>query len=97
MGHPTRIHAITVLNERVACAAEIVSGTIHGEDNHISRIPMILDPEGYEELIKFLSNSTEELVGLQQRVASRMKKGGETILTKVHIIQFESPDPEEVS
>lgn len=177
MGHPTRVHAITVLNERVACAAEIgkeigrtsghvsyhlkkltglgiiedlgrrkrrdsrrtavfyralvrpwfdtdawkqveadnkpgitsnilalcnqdiaaavIAGTIHGDDNHISRIPMILDPPGYDQLVKYLDNATEEIVAIQQEAATRMKQGGETILTKVHIIQFESPNPEE--
>jgi DNA-binding transcriptional ArsR family regulator len=76
-------------------AAAVVSGTIHGQDNHISRIPMILDRPGYKELVTYLDGCTEELVALQQRAASRMTADAETILTKVHIIQFQSPDPEQ--
>jgi DNA-binding transcriptional ArsR family regulator len=177
MEHPTRVHAVTVLNERTACASEIgrelgqppkhvsyhlgkleglgvieyvgerevpgskrkaryfralvrpwfdteswkqvepenqpkvtanilalcnadisaavVSGTIHGQDNHISRIPMILNREGYETLVKRLDEVTEELVAMQQQNAASMKPGDETVLTKVHIIQFESPNPED--
>jgi DNA-binding transcriptional ArsR family regulator len=177
MEHPTRVHAVTVLNERTACASEIgreldrpakhvsyhlgkledlgvieyvgerevpgskrkaryyralvrpwfdteswkqvdpenqpkvtanilalcnadisaavVSGTIHGQDNHISRIPMILTRGGYERLVKRLDGVTEELVAFQQEDVEGMKPGEEMVLTKVHIIQFESPNPED--
>jgi DNA-binding transcriptional ArsR family regulator len=76
-------------------SAAVVSGTIHGQDNHISRIPMVLNREGYKQLVKRLDEVTEELVALQQQIAAKMKPGEETVLTKVHIIQFESPNPDD--
>jgi DNA-binding transcriptional ArsR family regulator len=174
MRHPTRSHAVTVLNERVACAAEIgreigkparhvayhlqqleklgvielvrvestaggrttgkyyralvrswydpeswrqieskhqpgitadilascnadlaiavQSGTIHRVDNHISRTPLLLDPIGYRELVDRLDRLLPEVIEIQQRSAARMTRGDETVLAKVHIIQFLSPD-----
>lgn len=174
MGHPTRAHAVTVLNERVACAAEIgreinksarhvsyhllqleklgviepvkveevagtrtnatfyralhrswydpeswkqvdpehqagitagilsacnadlgaaiKSGTIHETDNHISRTPLLLDPAGYRSLVDRLDALLPEVIELQQRAASRMMRGGNPVLAKVHIIQFPSPE-----
>lgn len=174
MGHPTRAHAVTVLNERVACAAEIgreigkparhvsyhlkqleklgvielvgveetaggrttgrfyraivrswydpeswklvdrrqqsgitadilmacngdmtaavTSGTIHFPDNHISRTPLTLDHDGYRELVDLLDELLPEVIEVQQRAASRMTREAETILAKVHIIQFPCPD-----
>ena len=175
MGHPTRAHAVTVLNERVACAAEIgrelgeparhvsyhlkqleklgvielvrvaetaggratgkyyralvrswydpeswkqisqehqpgitsgilascnadmaaavKTGTIHRVDNHISRTPLILEKIGYRELVNRLDLLLPEVIEAQQRSAARMTRAGETVLAKVHIIQFPSPDP----
>ena len=175
MGHPTRAHAVTVLNERVACAAEIGrelgrparhvsyhlkqleklgvielvrvaetaggrttgryyralvrswydpeswkqisrehqpgitadilascnadmaaavrAGTIHEVDNHISRTPLILERDGYRELVGRLDDLLAEVIEAQQRSAARMTREGETVLTKVHVIQFPSPDP----
>jgi len=174
MGHPTRAHAVTVLNERVACAAEIgreigkparhvsyhlgqlqklgviepvkvepaagtrstatfyralhrswydpeswkkvdpehqpgitagilsscnldlaaavKSGSIHKTDNHISRTPLLLDSVGYRRLVDRLDGLLPEVIELQQRAAARMKRAGDTILAKAHIIQFPSPD-----
>jgi len=175
MGHPTRAHAVTVLNERVACAAEIgrelnepakhvsyhlkqlerlgvvelvrveetaggratgryyralvrswydpdswkqvdrehqagitsdilascnadmaaaiKAGTIHRTDNHISRIPLILESVGYRELVDRLDALLPEVIEVQQRSAAQMARGDETVLAKVHVIQFPSPDP----
>jgi DNA-binding transcriptional ArsR family regulator len=174
MGHPTRAHAVTVLNERVACAAEIgralgkparhvsyhlkqleklgvielvkveetaggrttgrfyralvrswydpeswrqiertqqsgitadilaacngdmtaavTSATIHFPDSHISRTPLTLDGEGYRDLVDRLDALLPEVIAAQQRAASRMTRQTETVLAKVHIIQFPCPD-----
>lgn len=174
MGHPTRAHAVTVLSQRVACAAEIgrslgkparhvsyhlkqleklgvielvkveetaggrttgrfyralvrswydpaswkqvgrkhqsgitanilaacngdmtavvTSGTIHLPDSHISRTPLTLDGQGYRELVDRLDELLPEVIAAQQRAASRMTRESETVLAKVHIIQFPCPD-----
>jgi DNA-binding transcriptional ArsR family regulator len=175
MAHPTRAHAVTVLNERVACAAEIGreldrparhvsyhlkqleklgvvelvkveqtaggrttgryyralvrswydpeswkqvdrkhqagitadilaacnadmvaavrSGTIHRTDNHISRTPLLLEAGGYRELVDRLDALLPEVIEIQQRSAAEMTREDETVLAKVHLIQFQSPDP----
>lgn len=175
MAHPTRAHAVTVLNERVACAAEIgreldkparhvsyhlkqleklgvvelvkveqtaggrttgryyralvrswydpeswkqvdrenqagitadilaacnadmvaavKSGSIHRTDNHISRTPLLLEAGGYRELVDRLDALLPEVIEIQQRSAAEMTREDETVLAKVHLIQFQSPDP----
>jgi DNA-binding transcriptional ArsR family regulator len=84
-----------------ACNADlrdaITSGTIHGDDNVIARIPLLVDRAGYEELVDLLNETTQRVVGIQERSAGRMRRDDESLLVKVHIVQFESPDPSEDS
>jgi DNA-binding transcriptional ArsR family regulator len=70
------------------------SGTINEEDSHISRTPMILDRESYEDLVSLLDNVISEILLIQQRSSRRLEEGGDRIATKVLLFQFESPDPE---
>ncbi len=79
------------MNEDIAIA--IQAGTFNGPDNHISRTPMILDPESYGELLELLNSTLEGAMEIQEKATSRLKAGGVSVLTKVHLIQFESPDP----
>ncbi len=63
------------------------------DDNHISRSPMRVDQEGWEEVTTFLDGTLDELVDIQGRVDERSRgeeKG--TFPIKVEIIQFRSPD-----
>jgi DNA-binding transcriptional ArsR family regulator len=76
-------------------AAAFTSGTINQPDSHISRTPMVLDRTGYRELVDYLGEVLPNILEIQLRAANRMRKDDETVLTKVHIIQFESPDPED--
>ncbi|HEY6729647.1 MAG TPA: winged helix-turn-helix domain-containing protein [Solirubrobacterales bacterium] len=73
--------------------AAVTAGTIHGEDNVIARIPLAVDRKGYDELVELLNETTERVVNVQERSAARMRRDDETLLVKVHIVQFESPDP----
>lgn len=62
------------------------------DDAHLSRTPMVLDPEGYENSKAILGNALKELLKEQAAVAKRCKDGAqETMLFKVNIIQFRSP------
>jgi len=72
----------------------VLSGTINEEDSHISRTPMILDRESYEDLVLLLDKVISEILLIQQRSSRRLEDGGDRIATKVHLFQFESPDPE---
>jgi DNA-binding transcriptional ArsR family regulator len=82
-------------------AAAVTSGTIHAEDNHISRTPMVLDRDGYSELVEYLDDALEHIIDIHQRAAGRITKESDIVVTKVHIVQFESPTqeapPEEVA
>jgi predicted ArsR family transcriptional regulator len=81
-----------LINEDIAKA--ITAGTFDGSENHISRTPLLLDRESYEELIALLTATLEEgIFGIQERAANRIEKDTETVLTMVHLIQFDLPTP----
>ncbi len=72
----------------------ITGGTINEAENHISRTPLVVDPESYEELLDLLAETLEGMVAIQERANTRMSgQDQETVRTKVHLIQFVSPDP----
>lgn len=70
----------------------LLAGKIDEGGNHISRTPAILDETGYEELIVLLSSTLTRVAEIQIESAERLQDGGKQIATKVHIIQFISPD-----
>lgn len=71
-------------------AAAMASGTFYAhDDNHLSRTPMVVDEEGWNEVVELLDDSLERLLTIQGRVSERGAE--ETKLTKVAILQFESP------
>lgn len=72
----------------------LLSGTIDDRENHISRTPAVVDEIGYERLLVLLNDTLEEVIEIQAESANRLEDGGTPILTKVHIVQFLSPDPQ---
>lgn len=70
----------------------ITAGTFDREENHISRTPMLLDKEGYGELIDYLASVLAELFEIKSRAAARITKDTETILTVTNVIQFDLPE-----
>ena len=66
------------------------------DDGHISRTPMIVDKEGWEETSKLIDETLDKLLEIQsgssERLASSKEKG---ILSKVEMLHFMSPDSEE--
>lgn len=76
------------VSEDIAIA--MASGTFYEhDDNHLSRTPMVVDEEGWDEVIDLLDDALERLLTIQERVSERGAK--KTKLTKVAILQFESP------
>jgi predicted ArsR family transcriptional regulator len=77
---------------------DFVQATLHGtlydpDNNHLSRSPMNVDDEGWEEVIAILDEAVEELFKVQEEVASRgAAKETKTFPIKVEILQFRSPD-----
>lgn len=64
------------------------------DDNHISRTPMVVDEEGWEEVKAILADALGQLLEVPDRAAERVanKPDSGTIAIKVHMLQFRSPD-----
>jgi len=75
-------------------AEAMYAGTFYDpDDNHLSRSPMVLDLEGWNEVITLLDGTAGELDDIQSRVNERIEDvNQETMLVKVAILQFRSPD-----
>jgi len=71
----------------------LLADTIDQRENHMSRTPAVLDETGYEQLLETLNDALERVIEIQAESANRLEQGGKQILTKVHLVQFVSPDP----
>ena len=88
--HPRVTAAImSLINEDIATA--ITAGTFDGEENHISRTPLLVDKEGYDELVAFLTEVLDGVFAIREKAANRIKEETETVQTMVQIIQFDLP------
>jgi DNA-binding transcriptional ArsR family regulator len=63
------------------------------DDNHLSRTPMVLDDDGWQEVISLLDGAVDGLLEIQEKVNERGVDAAETMLAKVEIIHFRSPTP----
>lgn len=75
----------------------LVAGTIDEGGNHISRTPLALDATGYEALVELLADTLDQVAEIQVEAGERMEEKDDDatpIFTKVHLVQFISPDPE---
>jgi DNA-binding transcriptional ArsR family regulator len=74
-------------------AVAMASGTFFLEDDkHITRSPMKVDREGWEEIGALLNRTTKELFDIDERVAARTAAGATAeIDVKVELLQFRSP------
>lgn len=72
----------------------LVEGTfMNPDDNHVSRTPMVVDQVSYENVKAILEQTVSMLLAEQAAFTERCKDGNqETMLIKVNIIQFRSPD-----
>lgn len=80
-----------MMNEDLTSA--LLGGTMDEGENHISRTPTIVDDVGYEQLLVLLNDTLERVIEIQGESANRLQDGGTPILTKVHLVQFISPEP----
>lgn len=64
------------------------------DDNHISRTPMLVDDEGWEETKVALAETLDRLLEIRENVEARCAAGddGNTMAMKVQLLQFRSPD-----
>ena len=76
--------------------AAMAAGTFfhEGGDGHVSRAPMVLDAEGWVEVLEVLDRASLGLVEVEERVAERVADGADAdIRAKVQMLQFRSPPP----
>jgi len=63
-------------------------------DRHLSRTPMVVDQEGWDEVSKLLSETLDRVFEIQSGSAKRLADSGEDgMLSKVEMLHFRSPDP----
>jgi DNA-binding transcriptional ArsR family regulator len=71
------------------------AGTLEEVDDiHITRLPMVLDKMGWDEVSNLLKSTYEQLTEIQttasERLAGNKEEGS---LAKVHLLHFKSPKP----
>jgi hypothetical protein len=82
---------MALINEDIANA--VTAGTFDGDENHISRTPMLIDAESYDEPIAHMTLMLEGIFAIKERAANRIQKDTPTISTVVNLIQFDLPSP----
>lgn len=75
------------------------SGTLEEVDDvHISRTPLVLDKQGWEEVSGLLKGTFDQLLEIQTAASDRVAAGGdEGTLAKVHLLHFKSPKPNQLN
>jgi hypothetical protein len=64
------------------------------EDRHLSRTPMVVDEQGWDETATLLSDTLDSLLAIQAKASERIANGDETgMLSKVVMLHFKSPRP----
>lgn len=83
----------TLLEMMSADIEEAVSAGTFSDpsDNHLSRTPMNVDKEGWEETVNLLSDTLDGLIDIQGRVSNRSTPETELTPLKVEILHFRSP------
>jgi DNA-binding transcriptional ArsR family regulator len=75
-------------------ATAMTSGTFFdGYDANVTRSPMTVDAEGWDEITAIIGRATKELFEVEERVAERCPDGEADVHTKVEILHFRSPAP----
>jgi predicted ArsR family transcriptional regulator len=65
------------------------------EDRHLSRTPMVVDKQGWDDAAELLANTLDRLIEIQSEAAARLGKSGEEGMhSKALILHFKSPTPD---
>jgi hypothetical protein len=65
------------------------------EDRHLSRVPMVVDKQGWNEVGALLGATLDRLHEIQAGASKRIAAAGEAgMLSKVELLHFKSPEPE---
>lgn len=64
-------------------------------DQHVSRTPMVVDRQGWDDVVSLLGETLDRVLEIQAESSSRLAASGEEgQLSKVEILHFKSPAPE---
>jgi predicted ArsR family transcriptional regulator len=83
---------VTTMFEDLEAASD--AGTLDEvDDMHISRTPMVVDKQGWDDVSETLKGSLERLLEIQAEASERLAQSDEPgILAKVNLMHFKSPD-----
>ncbi|HEX3240009.1 MAG TPA: winged helix-turn-helix domain-containing protein [Solirubrobacterales bacterium] len=72
----------------------LVAGSIDAHtDSHLSRTPLIVDKQGWDEITTMLAETLNRAIEIQEQSASRLAEGdAESISTMLGILHFEVPE-----
>jgi DNA-binding transcriptional ArsR family regulator len=74
----------------------VTSGTLEEVDDvHLSRTPMVVDRQGWDDVATLLNETLERVLAIQTEAGERLANGdgdGDGITSKVHLLHFKSPD-----
>lgn len=72
------------------------SGTLDEvDDQHVSRTPMVVDKQGWEDVASLLGDTLDRVLEIQAESSARLASSGEDgQLAKVEILHFKSPKPQ---
>jgi DNA-binding transcriptional ArsR family regulator len=75
------------------------SGTLEEVDDvHISRVPMVLDKQGWDDVSGLLKGTYDQLMEIQTASSERVVASkDETTIAKVHLLHFKSPKANELN
>ncbi len=65
------------------------------ENRHLSRTPMVVDQQGWDEVASLLSETLERVLAIQAGASARLAESErESLLCKVEMMHFKSPEPD---
>jgi predicted ArsR family transcriptional regulator len=65
------------------------------EDRHLSRVPMVVDKKGWDDVAALLGETLDRLLKIQAEASARIASGDQPgMLSKVEMLHFKSPQPE---
>lgn len=92
-GHPITLEILRVVSEEVRTA--LLEGGFDGPDRHLSRTPLAVDREGWNEVVEILDRAMYELLEVNERSAERAELSGEDLAKiRVVIMHFLSHAPQ---
>jgi DNA-binding transcriptional ArsR family regulator len=76
----------------------LAAGTLNErEDSHLSRTPMVVDEQGWQDVASLLTDTLNRLIDIQAEASNRLAESGEeSMFSRVGILHFKSPGPSPV-